>query len=70
MGGRLGTKEAETLRTGVELVDLDKMEKRKEKRFVTVVRTVGDKTSDGSEAFIERWTRQICRHAQHVTERP
>ena len=37
---RVGTKEAETLRTGVELVDLDKNGEEKEKRFVTVVRTV------------------------------
>ena len=36
----MGTKEAETLRTGVELVDLDKNGEEKEKRFVTVVRTV------------------------------
>lgn len=37
---RVGTKEAETLRTGIELVDLDKNGEKKEKRFVTVVRTV------------------------------
>ena len=37
---RVGTKEAETLRTGLELVNIDRNGEEKEERFVTVVRTV------------------------------